>query len=188
MRGSLLAVALGFGVAALAVLPIPIPPDRPLGEHRSREGAFIVRTSWRPAGILGAVSGDNPWVYLSLVDVDSSDTIVRYRASADVPEDVYRVLVDHRPFDEPEHPPWEGAELVLTTCANVLRGRGRDLEFARSFHSFHGGGSDWDCWRRQYQEFLETLEALCSQSAPPTPAELDAAARLLVEECASGAK
>lgn len=167
--------------AVLALTPFPLPPDRHIADHASPGGSFIARAAWRPAGLLGLISGDNPWVYVNLVDEDSGNTIARYRTRGHVPGDVYTRVLDHEPWSRPEHPPWEGVELVLTTCANTLRGM--QPGFIRSFHTFHGGGSTWECFEPEFHAYIGAVRRLCAAPLPPSPDEIHAAMRPVVERC-----
>jgi hypothetical protein len=95
-----LAIAAGAAIAVtIAFLaPLPIPPDRVLSEERSPDGLLIAQFSWRPAGVLGAITEDNPWVYVTIRDGVSNAVVQRYRTWGDVPSDAYDRLAQHVPW------------------------------------------------------------------------------------------
>jgi hypothetical protein len=55
-------------LVAYAILFWPVPVERTLKTEISPDGTRIATYSWRPCGLLGTISGDNPWVYLTIRD------------------------------------------------------------------------------------------------------------------------
>jgi hypothetical protein len=48
---------------------------------------------------VGQLSGDQPWVYLTISDASSGDQVDRFRSWGDVPEDAYRLLESDLPWE-----------------------------------------------------------------------------------------
>jgi hypothetical protein len=88
------AIMLTIGLLA----PIPIPPDRVLSEEASPDGLLIAQYSWRPAGVLGLTTEDNPWVYVTIRERQSNAIVERHRTWGDVPSDAYERLGSDVPW------------------------------------------------------------------------------------------
>ena len=74
-------------VATVAiVLVVPLPPDREVLESTSPDGQYVAKFSWRPAGVIG-LTGDNPWVYVTIVNASSDAVVERHSTWGDVPGD-----------------------------------------------------------------------------------------------------
>jgi hypothetical protein len=92
------AVIVASVLAAALLAPVPIPPDRVLSEEASPDSLLIAQFSWRPAGLVGAISKDNPWVYVTIRRRGSNAVVERYRTWGDVPDDAYKLLGQHVPW------------------------------------------------------------------------------------------
>ena len=78
----------------------PIPPERILKIETSPDGRQTATYSWRPTGIMGAVTEDNPWVYLTIRDRVTGRIISRRTSLGDVPtvEEVEQRLGSTKPW------------------------------------------------------------------------------------------
>jgi hypothetical protein len=90
-------VTIALVVGAALIAPIPLPHDRVLSEEVSPDGLLVAQFSWRPAGVLGAISKENPWVHVTIRKRDSNAVVERYYTWGDVPDDAYKRLGDHVP-------------------------------------------------------------------------------------------
>jgi hypothetical protein len=93
----------GAGLALVLVLVsvvgvCPLPPDRILKTESSPDGTRTATYAWRPSGVLGAVTKDNPWVYLTIRDRASGRVLARYSCWADVPEEAEMRLAAEKPW------------------------------------------------------------------------------------------
>lgn len=85
----LICAAVTFATLVVVLAPIPLPPDRIQSEEPSPDGTLVARYSWRPSGLMGLIGHDNPWVYLTVVDVKSGLTVERHKTWGDVPSDAH---------------------------------------------------------------------------------------------------
>jgi hypothetical protein len=85
-------------VGLAVALVTPIPPDHALTESRSPDGEYIAKFSWRPAGFLGLVTKENPWVYMTIVQSSTDKVVERHRAWGDVPSDACERLGSLAPW------------------------------------------------------------------------------------------
>lgn len=79
-------VLVALVAAAAIVLVAPLPPDRVVLESPSPDGQYVARFSWRPAGVMG-LAGDQPWVYVTIVNASSGAVLERHSTWGDVPGD-----------------------------------------------------------------------------------------------------
>ncbi len=98
LRKSAVAAVVMVILLVILVAPLPIPPDRVLSEESSPDGGLIAEFSWRPSGLLGLITDDNPWVYLTIRERESGDVVERHRSWGDVPFDAYSLLGHHVPW------------------------------------------------------------------------------------------
>lgn len=91
--GALVVIFLAYGA-----LDWPLPIERTLKTETSPDGTRTATYSWRPCGLLGAITKDNPWVYLTIRDQASGRVVARYSTSADVPEEAERRLASQKPW------------------------------------------------------------------------------------------
>jgi hypothetical protein len=91
--------------AAAIVLVAPLPPDRVVLESASPDGEYVAKFSWRPAGLLGWLfGGDNPWVYVTIVNASSGAVVERHSTWGDVPGDACDRLGPLVPWHEASAP------------------------------------------------------------------------------------
>jgi hypothetical protein len=87
----IIAVAVFCVVGSVCVLAVvwvaPLPPDRAVAEEFSPDGRHVAKFSWRPAGVIGIVTRDNPWVYVTIVESSSGRVVARHETWGDVPAD-----------------------------------------------------------------------------------------------------
>ena len=76
----------------------PLPPDRVLKIETSPDGSQTATYSWRPCGLVRAVTKVNPWVYLTIRDRASGKVTKRYCFWGDIPEDAETRLVKRKPW------------------------------------------------------------------------------------------
>jgi hypothetical protein len=98
LKNVAIAVTVAIVLVAALLAPIPIPPDRVLSEVVSPDSLLIAQFSWRPLGVVGAITKDNPWVYVTIRRRGSNAVVERYRAWGDVPDDAYSLLGKHVPW------------------------------------------------------------------------------------------
>src|SRR5262245_11910601 len=72
---------------AAVILVAPLPPDRSVAHEISPDGRYVAKFSWRPAGLIGMVTRDNPWVYLTVVESESGRVLERHYTWGDTPAD-----------------------------------------------------------------------------------------------------
>ena len=65
----------------------PIPPKRLASTQTSPDGKEVARFYWRPCGLLGAVSKDNPYVYVEITDTASDMLVLSQSTWGDIPND-----------------------------------------------------------------------------------------------------
>ena len=95
-----------FSVAVLATLLLfayaaliwPVPIERTLKTETSPDGSRTATYSWRPCGVLGAISEDNPWVYLTIRDHATGRVVARYSFWADAPDEAETRLASRKPW------------------------------------------------------------------------------------------
>jgi len=80
---SVAGVSLALGLAAI-ILVLPIPPKRVVYEETSQDKAMLARYSWKPAGLVGWITEDNPWVYLDVYDLRTGKRLQHFSTWGDV--------------------------------------------------------------------------------------------------------
>jgi hypothetical protein len=76
----------------------PLPPHRPVREDVSPDKTQLARYTWKPAGLFGQITEDNPWVYLTLVELSSGKTTASFQAWGDTPDDAISRFKDKVPW------------------------------------------------------------------------------------------
>src|SRR5688572_15117191 len=97
-RAIAILVAVLLAVIVALVVPFPIPPDRVLSLEPSPDGELVAVFSWRPAGVVGFFTEENPWVYVTIRDAESYEVVERHRVWGDTPDDAYVRLGEHAPW------------------------------------------------------------------------------------------
>jgi hypothetical protein len=95
-----------WSAALVALLPLiiygllfwPLPWERIVQTETLPDGALTATFSWRPCGVLGVVTRDNPWVYLTLREQATGKEVARYSALADTPEEAESRLATQKPW------------------------------------------------------------------------------------------
>lgn len=82
----------------LIALIAPLPPKRTVYEEISPDGTMRAVYSWRPAGLVGSFSQDNPWVYVDVYELTSGRRLAHYSSWGDVPWDGIERLHRHLPW------------------------------------------------------------------------------------------
>src|SRR3954468_21247724 len=88
----------GLFCAGYVCLLCPIPPKRLASTLTSPNGKEIARFYWRPCGLLGAVTKDNPYVYMEIRDTASERLILSQSTWGDIPKDGPRRFAGVRPW------------------------------------------------------------------------------------------
>lgn len=83
---------------AYAALFWPVPIERTLKTEISPDGTRTATYSWRPCRLFGAVSRDNPWVYLTIPDKATGRMVARHSLWADVPDEAEERLASRKPW------------------------------------------------------------------------------------------
>jgi hypothetical protein len=65
----------------------PIPPARHITTIVSPDGNEVAYLYWKPCGLIGMITRDNPWLYLEIRDPASGELVLKRRAWGDSPED-----------------------------------------------------------------------------------------------------
>ena len=76
----------------------PLPPDRVLKVEQAPDGQRIAVYSWRPAGLVGMITKNNPWVFLTIRDRASNRVLARHAMWADMPEEAEVRLAGQKPW------------------------------------------------------------------------------------------
>jgi hypothetical protein len=90
IRRTLIAVLIVTSVALLLVAPLP--PRRLAYEEGSPDGKYLAQFFWKPAGMMGLVTQDNPWVYLVVTERSTGRVVVKSSTWGDGPRDGIRLL------------------------------------------------------------------------------------------------
>jgi hypothetical protein len=81
-------------VAAAVILPssvyfgimCPMPIDHQLNTELSPDGRLSGTYSWRPAGLIGLLLSNQPWLYLTIRNRDSGRIVARFSVWGDTNE------------------------------------------------------------------------------------------------------
>ena len=84
---------LGYGAALW-----PVPIERTLKTETSPDGTLTATYSWRPCGLVGAVTEVNPWVYLTIREQKTGRVVARHSYWGDVPSDAEEMLASRKPW------------------------------------------------------------------------------------------
>jgi len=76
----------------------PIPFEQIVKEETSPDGSQIAQYSWKPCGLFGVITQDNPWVYLTIREKSSGRVLSRYSTWGDMPNDGEIRLSSFRPW------------------------------------------------------------------------------------------
>ena len=76
----------------------PIPPKREVYREASPDHTMSALYSWRPAGLVGWVTEDNPWVYLDVYDARTGMRLEHFSTWGDVKWDGIDRLHSHLPW------------------------------------------------------------------------------------------
>src|SRR5262249_27356966 len=90
MKKALILAAAVLGGLVLVIGPWPLPVRFEIQRDIAPDGKNAAHFYWRPAGIIGLVSRDNPWVYVAVRD--GSGRIHTSSVWADTPCDGVRRL------------------------------------------------------------------------------------------------
>jgi len=83
---------------AYGALLWPVPVERILKTETSPDGTRTATFSWRPCGLVGAFTKDNPWVYLTIREQATGRVVARYSFWADVPDEAEMRLASRKPW------------------------------------------------------------------------------------------
>jgi hypothetical protein len=94
----LLAVFATLLLLAYGALFWPLPVERTLKTETSLDGTRTATYSWRPCGVVGALTEDNPWVYLTIREQATGRVVARYSFWADAPNEAEQRLASQKPW------------------------------------------------------------------------------------------
>ncbi len=96
----LLAVALLLPAGIYFGIVCPMPIDHPMSTELSPDGRLSGTYSWRPAGLIGVLLGNQPWLYLTIRQHDSGRVVARHSVWGDTPEqsEAEERLSQYRPW------------------------------------------------------------------------------------------
>jgi hypothetical protein len=92
----LLAVFATLLLLAYGALFWPLPVERTLKTEASPDGTRTATYSWRPCGVVGAFTEDNPWVYLTIREQATGRVVARYSFWADAPNEAEQRLASQK--------------------------------------------------------------------------------------------
>jgi hypothetical protein len=76
----------------------PISPRHLAETVVSPDGKETATFFWKPAGLLGVISKDNPWVYMEIRDSASGQLLLERSTWGDTPDDGLNRFSDARPW------------------------------------------------------------------------------------------
>ena len=71
----------------LIIVPIPLPHSTPMSIVVSPDKSFELRSHWKPSGVMGLISGAEPFVYGEVVDIKTGSVVKELEIWADTPQD-----------------------------------------------------------------------------------------------------
>ena len=74
-------------LVALIIAPIPLPHSTHLGAVVSPDKSLELKAYWKPSGVMGLISGAEPFVYGEVVDVKTGSVVKELEIWADTPQD-----------------------------------------------------------------------------------------------------
>ena len=101
VRGLILAIACGCFlvlIALYALMVLPLPTKRTLYQEDSPDGTMTAVYSFRPAGLVGLVTGESSYIYLDVYRKDSKARLVHSDGFGDVPWEAVDRLHNNLPW------------------------------------------------------------------------------------------
>jgi hypothetical protein len=77
------AAVLLIGLAAV----FPLPPRRVTHTDMSPDGKYVATFYWKPACVVGAITKDNPWIYLTVSERATGKVVIAKSCWGDTPDD-----------------------------------------------------------------------------------------------------